>query len=282
MFNKICIIGLGLIGGAIALDFLKRDLCNTIIGWDKPEVLETAKILSIIDESYLDLESSVKDVDLVIIATPVKAIIDVLTVLKPLWNKNTIYIDVGSTKQVIVNHVLDIFENIPNNLILTHPIAGSEKSGVESATHNLFQDKNVILTPIYKPNKAKFNKIKKMWELLGANVLTMSSGEHDELLAYTSHLPQLIAFIFMNQANTNVLDSLQGVIGTGFKDFTRLAASNPEMWTDVILVNKHNISRLLEQFIIDLSTVNDLIKDDNSTSLNYMFKLSNQIKRNLK
>ena len=283
MFNKVCIIGLGLIGGSISLDIIQNNLAKEIIGYDKLETLIDAKTLSIIDDYSLDLAIATKDADLVIIATPVNVINDILTQLKPIWNNKTIYMDVGSTKQNIVNHVLDIFEVIPKNLILTHPIAGSEKSGILSAQSNLFEDKELIITPIYKPNPKKLDIIKKFWLKLGSNITMMKPWEHDSIFSGTSHLPHLLAFALTNMLSheENNQDTLK-FAGSGFKDFTRLASSNPEMWSSICVANKTNLIPLIEQFRLELFKLQHLLENNNNnTELKQYFTKANEFRTKL-
>jgi len=191
MFDKLCIIGVGLMGGSVARTARLKGLSKSIVGYGRLqdlENLETAKRLGVIDDYSLDIEVAVQDADCVVIATPVESIESILALLKPVWSDHTIYTDVGSTKGSVVAAAQRVFGVIPSNFVLAHPIAGGEQSGVEAAVDDLFVNKRLIISPLSHTCTDALQQIKRFWERCGSEVSMMDVCRHDAILAATSHL----------------------------------------------------------------------------------------------
>ncbi len=273
MFNKLCIIGVGLIGGSIAKAARKNKLVKTIVGFGREqdaENLKTAKELGVIDDYYLDIAEAVENVDCVIIATPVASFQAIFQTLKQqnIWSEKTIYTDVGSTKGNIIAAAEQVFGFVPDNFVPAHPIAGAENSGVHAAVVDLYLNKRLIITPVSNTNSEAVQKIHAFWEGLGAIVSIMDAQQHDKVLAATSHLPHLLAFALVDMLGTQDEESeIFKYAAGGFKDFTRIASSDPTMWRDIALANKQAIIPLLAQLRTELATIEMLLATEQQQTL---------------
>jgi prephenate dehydrogenase len=271
MFNRLCIIGVGLIGGSIARAARQQALCNTIIGHGRPQDeqnLQTAKLLGVIDDYTLDLAKAVQDADCVLIATPVASIESIFVQLKALWSDNTIYTDVGSTKGSVIAAAERVFGQVPENLVPAHPIAGAEQSGVTAAVDDLFVNKRLIITPALNTRSEAVQKIQCFWERLGSLVSVMDVKHHDGVLAATSHLPHILAFALVDMlGHKDEQDEIFKYAAGGFKDFTRIASSDPTMWQDICAANKDEIIPLIEQLKGELDKIQRLLKANDTQQL---------------
>ncbi len=273
LFKRVAIIGLGLIGGSLAAAIRRNGLADVVVGADKrPEEPELGKELGIIDEIAVSVREAVEGADLVVLAVPVKATRVVLEELRPWLGKDAILTDVCSTKTSFVDDVTAVFGSLPANVIPGHPIAGSEKSGIRAADPELFARHKVILTPAEAVAATDVSRLKKLWEGCGATVLTMSVAYHDEVLAATSHLPHLIAFSLVDTlaGEDENLDIFRYAAG-GFRDFTRIAASDPVMWHDIFLSNRDAVLRVIDHFSHDLDRLRTAIADQDSATLLQVF-----------
>ena len=279
MFDKLCIIGVGLMGGSIARAARHYGLSNNIVGYGREEDeqnLKTAKELGVIDEYYLQIESAVKDVDCVLIATPVAALENIFSLLKPYWSAQTIYTDVGSTKASIVDAAKQVFGFVPDNLVPAHPIAGAEQSGVEASFYDLFLNRRLIITPLENTYPEALNKIQLFWERCGSDVSIMSIDRHDAVLAATSHLPHILAFTLVNMlGHKDQQSEIFKYAAGGFRDFTRIASSDPTMWRDICLANKHEIIPLIKQTKQQLDKIQNLLENDDGQQLLSTFAYAN-------
>lgn len=273
MFNKICIIGVGLIGGSIAKTARKNKLVKTIVGFGREqdeENLIAAKKLGVIDEYYLNIADAILNADCVIIATPVASIEAIFQTLKQqnLWSEKTIYTDVGSTKGNIIAAAQQVFGFVPDNFVPAHPIAGAEQSGVQAAIVDLYLNKRLIITPVSNTNPAAVQKIQTFWERLGAIVSIMDAQQHDKVLAATSHLPHLLAFALTDMLGHQDEESeIFKYAAGGFRDFTRIASSDPTMWADICSANKDAILPLIEQLQSELAKIQGLLMNDDYQQL---------------
>ena len=273
LFKRIAIIGLGLIGGSLAAAVRSNGLAQVVVGADKrPEETELGKELGVIDEVARSIQEAVQGADLVVLAVPVRAIRAVLEELRPWLGEDAILTDVGSTKTSFVEDVKAVFGELPGNIIPGHPIAGSEKSGIRAASPELFRNHKVILTPGEAVADSDVARLKALWEGCGATVLTMSVAYHDEVLAATSHLPHLIAFSLVDTlaGEDENLDIFRYAAG-GFRDFTRIAASDPVMWHDIFLSNRDAVLRVIDHFSHDLDRLRTAIADQDSATLLQVF-----------
>jgi prephenate dehydrogenase len=271
MFNRLCIIGVGLIGGSIARAARQRGLCNSIVGYGRQQDLqnlETAKRLAVIDDYTLDIEQALKGADCVVIATPVGSIETILGLLKPFWSDQAIYTDVGSTKSNVIAAAERVFGAVPDNLVPAHPIAGAEQSGVEAAVDDLFLNKRLIITPVSNTNPEALEKIRHFWEQLGSTVSVMDVHHHDAILAATSHLPHILAFALVDMLGRKDEQSeIFKYAAGGFRDFSRIASSDPTMWLDICSANKNEIIPLIQQLKEELDKIERTLKNDDGQQL---------------
>lgn len=267
-FGTVCIIGPGLIGGSIGLGLKKRNLAKTIIGvGHRPSSVETAVKMHAIDRGTLHAGEAVKNADIVILATSVNQIIDTAKRVIPCMKSNAILTDVGSTKYHIVQQITHtIRKDIA--FIGAHPIAGSEQRGVEFASPDLFAGCNCILTPLNK-NAKGLETISSLWQLLGAKIIYLSPEQHDEILAYVSHLPHLIASCLVNSIKPEHL-----VYGaSGLRDTTRVASGDAELWVNIFDHNRDNVIKSIDQFMAELAEFkSDLLKKNNTLLLDRLQK----------
>lgn len=279
MFKKICVIGVGLIGGSIAKAARANNTSETIVGFgraDDLENLQLAKKLGVIDEFFTEIEPAVFEADCVIIATPVAATESILKVLKPFWSQNAIYTDVGSTKGNVIEAAKAVFGEVPTNFIPAHPIAGAENSGVQAALVDLFLNKRLIITPVENTNSDSLEKLQQFWEKIGSLVSIMPVQEHDSVLAATSHLPHLLAFSLVDMLGTrDEQEDIFKFAAGGFRDFTRIASSDPTMWTAICEANKSELVPLLEQFKNELSKIQHLLETNDYQKLFELFVYAN-------
>lgn len=267
-FGTVCIIGPGLIGGSIGLGLKKRNLAKTIIGvGHKTASLEKATKMNAIDIGLLNSEEAVKDADIVILATSVNKIIDTAKKIIPLMKRNAILTDVGSTKKYIVEQ---ISHNLRKDLTFVgaHPIAGSEQRGVVFASPDLFEGCTCIITPIGNHTN-EVETISHLWRLLGAKIKFLTPEQHDEILAFVSHLPHLVASGLINAIKEEYL-----VCGaSGLRDTTRVASGDPELWVDIFCQNRENVIKSIDRFIAELGGFrNDLL---NKNDANILDRLKN-------
>ncbi|MBP8111149.1 MAG: bifunctional prephenate dehydrogenase/3-phosphoshikimate 1-carboxyvinyltransferase [Agitococcus sp.] len=250
MFNKVAFIGLGLIGSSLARVLRANQLTQTIVASSRsPRTLSLALDIGLIDAGYADAAEAVQDADLVVLAMPVCATQSVLAAIKNSLKASVIITDVGSTKGNVVAAAETVFGVVPSRFIPAHPIAGSEQSGVLAGKVDLFDRHKVIITPLPHTDAAACLLIQQMWQAAGADVLTMTVQRHDEVLAKTSHLPHLLAFSLVDTLarESQNLDIFRFAAG-GFRDFTRIAGSDPSMWHDIFLANEQGILSALDSF----------------------------------
>lgn len=282
-FKKITIIGVGLIGGSLGLALKEKKANFKIVGIDKQEIIEKAIARGAIDEGTVNLKEGIEEADIVIIATPVKTILNLLTQINPFLKKGCIVTDTGSTKQQIVqkaNKVLskDIF------FIGGHPMAGSEEYGIDSANSHLFQDKTYILTPTKKSNLIAIEKISSLIKMIGGKRLILNSLEHDRIVGTVSHLPQIMAVSLVNMVSELVRKENNNnyfkAVGEGFKDMTRIASSPYKIWEDICDTNQENILEMIQEFRNYLEVIEDKLKNDPS-SLKEEFQKASKLREAL-
>ena len=259
-FNTITIVGVGLIGGSLGLAIKKEHLAETVIGFGRNlKRLKEAKRIGAVDLVTTDAKQALKKADLVVICLPVQLIIKFSREIFPYLKKGCIITDVGSTKKEITEKLTKIF-NRSSYFVGAHPLAGSHKSGIEFAKQDLFKNTTCIITPIKSTNNMAIKKVRNLWKKLGSRVICISPGDHDRLIAKTSHLPHIIAVTLTDAVLGNNSDKIKKFIATGFKDTTRIAASNPVLWQDICSTNRTNIIKSIEKFEIHLSKLKKLLK----------------------
>ncbi|CAC9456137.1 Prephenate and/or arogenate dehydrogenase (unknown specificity) (EC 1.3.1.12)(EC 1.3.1.43) [uncultured Gammaproteobacteria bacterium] len=268
--NKICIIGVGLIGGSFALG-LKNTRKIEIVGFGRNEAhLQQAQKLGAIDTYSLDIAQALSGAELVLIATPVNSFKNILELIKPHINDRIIICDVGSTKGSVIATAKEVFGAMPPKFIPAHPIAGKEQNGVVAAEGSLFNNKRVILTPTDNADTQAIAYVSECWQALGAKVEIMNDKTHDDLLAMTSHLPHMLAFSLMDyliQSHSNALDYAAG----GFKDFSRIASSDATMWRDICINNPNEIVKHIAGFQQSLAKLSSLIKEGKAKEIEQLF-----------
>ncbi|WP_083704886.1 bifunctional prephenate dehydrogenase/3-phosphoshikimate 1-carboxyvinyltransferase [Motiliproteus sp. MSK22-1] len=248
--GRLLVVGLGLIGGSLALGLKQRGGCRTVVGFDiNPAEMDEGLHRGVIDEKAEELFQAVYDADVVVLAVPVKVMEGVLADIRNAIRPETILTDVGSAKGNVVEAARRVFGEVPANFVPGHPIAGSEKSGVSSAKATLYEHHKVILTPLSETDRFALKRITQMWESVGAEVHHMNVQRHDEVLAATSHLPHLLAFSLVDTlANDHENRDIFRYAAGGFRDFTRIAASDPMMWHDIFLANSEATLKVLKEF----------------------------------
>ena len=279
MFKRVCVIGVGLIGGSFAKAARIHHLAQSIVGFgrvDDLENLQLAKQLGVIDEFYTDIASALESTDCVVLATPVASTQHILSLLKPCWSSDCVYFDVGSTKGNVMDAAVHVFGEVPENFILAHPIAGAEQSGVSAALDDLFVGKRLIITPLPNTSPTHVQHVATCWENIGAIVAFMDVKQHDSVLGATSHLPHLLAFALVNMlGHRDEKEDIFHYAAGGFRDFTRIASSDPAMWQAICFANKNELLHLLEAFKMQLTQMQELLENDNQDALIDLFAYAN-------
>ena len=284
MFEKICIIGGGLIGSSILRDVYNSKISKSVTVFDNSrEVIEIIKKENLCDNVSKDIQSAVKNSDLVIIAVPLSAYKEVLLAAKDSFKKDAIVTDTGSVKKEINK----IFKNL--NLkdvywLASHPIAGTEESGPNAGLKNLFQNRWTIICNDQNSKREKVEKLKKFWEFLGSKVKFMSIEDHDHILSLTSHLPHAVAYnIVLTAINTDekFKDEIIKYSAGGLRDFTRIASSDPLMWKDIFIDNSENILKILEQFSKNINDFKKAIIEKNGDKLLKMFSSTKAVRKEI-
>ncbi len=267
--KRVAIVGVGLIGGSIGMAIKRRKLAGEVIGIGRrKESLEKALRFGAVDRSTLDIGQGVKEANLIVVATPVSVIVEMVRRMMPSLHEGQILTDVGSTKKRIVEDVERIISN-GVSFVGGHPMAGSEKKGVESAKSELFDGSTCVLTPGSSTSKEALEMVTFLWKGMGAEVVVMEPKEHDFLVAAVSHLPHLIATTLVNIVD-NLRKKGEGVlplVASGFRDSTRIASSPPEMWKDIYLANKEDILRVLQKFRTFLGRMEKFISNEDVENL---------------
>jgi cyclohexadieny/prephenate dehydrogenase len=279
MFKKITIIGLGLIGSSISRAIKKKNLCKNLIAHDISEsVLKTVLKLKIANQIEKNLKKSVENSDLVVICTPLGTYKNIVSNIKNNLKKTCILTDVGSAK-IYVTQVVSNLINRNTIWIPAHPIAGTEQSGPRAGFADLFKNRWCIITPTNKKNSSYIKKLNKFWKRIGCKVQYMSAEHHDKVMAITSHIPHLIAYNIVGTAANLEKDTKLEVIkysASGFRDFTRIASSDPIMWRDIALNNRKQILHMLDKFNAGLKNLKwAILKRDK----NKLFKLFSKTKK---
>jgi prephenate dehydrogenase len=279
-FNKVTILGVGLIGASFALALKKYGLCDEIAGYGrKEENLARAMEKKIINSYDLDPAKACDGADLILFATPVGIFIDLTKKIRGSLKKNAIVTDVGSVKG---NLVRDMATMMPENVSFVggHPIAGSDRSGIDTAAAEIFKNAKCIITPVENTDKDALGKITSLWETFGSLIRLINPDEHDRIYAAVSHLPHLIAYEIVNTV-ADIGSSYLAFSGQGFKDTTRIASSPPDVWRDICLLNKDNLLSYVEIFKTNLDRVSRYLRADDYESLERDFKNARTIREGL-
>jgi len=273
LINRLCIIGVGLIGGSLALALKKYSACQYIIGCGRSiENLHNAIELGVIDDYHTDPAVAVQGCDVVLLAIPVGGMRTVMAAIKPALTENMVITDAGSTKGSIIEGAREVFGDLPGGLIPGHPVAGNENSGVIAATADLYRGCRVILTPHENSHEDALNTVTAMWRATGAQVNYMDAELHDHILASTSHLPHMLAFSLVRElVNSPHHDNIFRYAAGGLRDFTRIAESDPVMWRDICLSNKDAILAAIDRYRDELERLQRAICESDADTMHNMF-----------
>ena len=290
--NKLLIFGVGLIGGSVALALKKAHFVSHIVGVGRNQLgLEKALQIGVID-SICDMQEAnvhnnsslvktIADADMILIAAPVAQTKSILQSIQPHLQLQTVITDAGSTKCDVLACAREVLGAQFNQFVGGHPIAGAEKSGVAASTANLFIGKNVVLTPTAETNKHALDSVMQLWQACGANVSEMTAENHDAIFAAVSHLPHLLAFALVDEiAKRPNAKELFSFAASGFRDFTRIAGSHPEMWRDISLANKTALLSELSAYQLELNILKILLENEDGQGLQALFERASLARNN--
>ena len=273
MIERLCIIGTGLIGGSLARALREAGACQEVVGAGRNTGnLQTAVDLGVIDRYDTDLAQAVSGADMVVVCVPLGAMEDVFRAIKDQLAEHAVLTDAGSAKGSVIEAVQRAFGRVPDFFVPGHPIAGTEQSGVEASFPGLYKDRRVILTPLPETSTNATDRVRDMWEAAGARVTEMDPLHHDAILAATSHLPHVLAYTLVDSlSKLDDSDELFEYAAGGFRDFTRIASSDPVMWRDICLANGDAIQLMIEHFIGDLEGLKRAVQHHDGQQLLEIF-----------
>lgn len=280
IIQRLCIIGVGLIGGSLARALKKAGVVGEVVGSGRDiSHLEKAKDLGVIDRFEMDISLAVKDCDMVVLAVPLGAMQSVFEQIALVITDDMVITDVGSAKTSVVKSAQAAFKSIPDNFVPGHPIAGTEKNGVEASFAELYENRRIIITPLETSSSSAISKIRDMWQACGAEVVETTIEHHDEVLAATSHLPHMLAYSLVDtlakmDAKNEIFDFAAG----GFRDFTRIASSDPDMWHDICISNKDALVKMIKMFSDDLLQLSKAIERNDSAYLKETFSRAKKVR----
>lgn len=274
LINRLCLIGIGLIGGSLALALKRAGACAHVAGFDQDErALGAAMELGIIDSAHTSLAQAVAGSDIVLLATPLGAMPPLLQQVARLQTPGMLITDVGSAKQCVIDAARKSLGSGIRVFVPGHPIAGTEKSGARNAFAELFAGRMAILTPLPENDAATVARIQALWEAAGATVQLLDPAHHDRVLAATSHLPHMLAYALVDcLARMDEREEIFRFAAGGFADFTRIASSNPEMWHDVCAANRDHLLAALDRFEEHLRQIRVAVEQRDSGELLAIFR----------
>ena len=274
MINRLAVIGVGLIGGSLALSLKSKGAVNEVVGYSRSdEARQEALSLGIIDKAADSIAEAVVDADVVFVAVPMGAMASVFAEMSEHIRPEAIITDGGSAKAQVVLSAREALGDKFKQFVPGHPIAGTEKSGPAAAFATLYENHRIVLTPVSETDSAATAKIKMMWQLTGAEVFEMNVEHHDTVLAATSHLPHVLAFNLVGMlAQRDDCDEVLRYAAGGFRDFSRIASSDAVMWRDICLGNKQAILDLLDEFHQGINKIEQAIKEDDGEYLVEVFE----------
>jgi prephenate dehydrogenase len=278
--DTVCIIGTGLIGGSLALAIRQAGFCREIVGAGRTEeTLIKAVELGVIDRYDTSIPNAAQDADIVVVCVPLGAMHAVFEQINAAEIKNTVITDAGSAKQSVIDDAEFVFGTGFQNFVPGHPIAGTERSGVSAAFPGLYQNRRVILTPTENTSSDALEKVRAMWQSAGAEVDTMSAEHHDLVLAGTSHLPHLLAFGLVDCLNNlEDVDEIFRFAAGGFRDFTRIASSDPVMWRDICLSNRDQVMVMMKRYRIEMEKMYKALEAGDGEKLREIFERAKKVR----
>jgi prephenate dehydrogenase len=262
MIERLCVIGVGLIGGSLARALRAAKYCTEVVGAGRnPDHLRQAVELRVIDRFETDPGRAVAGADMVLVAVPLGAMESVFRAVDGHLAPGAVVTDAGSAKVSVIEAARQAFGRVPEYFVPGHPIAGTENSGVAASIDGLYRNRRVILTPLGHTDAAATARVRAMWEAAGARVSEMEPAHHDAVLAATSHLPHVLAFALVESlARLGDREEIFAYAAGGFRDFTRIASSDPVMWRDICLANGAAIQAMIERFIEDLKDIDRAVQ----------------------
>lgn len=280
-FGKVVVFGVGLIGGSFALGLKAAEQVDEVVGFGRSlGTLTQALNLGIIDRVGANAGQEVADADLVLIATPVGQMAEIMARIAPYLGPETIVTDGGSTKSDVVAVARSAFGERIARFVPAHPIAGAENSGAAAARAELYHGKKVVLTPLPENAVLTVARVRSAWEWCGAQIHELTAQEHDRIFAAVSHLPHLLSFALVNDlALRDNRDQLFSYAASGFRDFTRIAASHPEMWRDICLANRVALLDELDRYRAQLDELRDALQRGDGEALEQTFALARNARR---
>jgi prephenate dehydrogenase len=288
MLGKLSILGPGLLGGSIGLAARHRKLAARVVIWARrPEAADEAFKLGAADEATTDLAKAAADAELVVLATPIGVMRALAEQMCPSLSDGCVVTDVGSVKYPIVNALTDALAGAARSgagqarFVGSHPMAGSEQSGIEAARRDLFENATCIVTPRDDTDKAALGTVYNFWKALGCSVKTLAPAAHDEIVARISHLPHVVAAAVVNVVCRDGEQRLN-FAGPGFKDFTRIASGPPEMWTEICVENRHEIATAVEQLVEELGHLRAALENADAVELRAMLKRAKHFRDELR
>lgn len=282
LFKKIVIFGVGLIGGSFALALRKANAVGEVVGFGRSTAtLQQAQQLGILDRIGSDPAVELGDADIVLLATPVGQMAKLMASIAPHLGAHTLVTDGGSTKGDVVAAARANLGGKIAQFIPAHPIAGAEKSGAAAAQADLYQDKKVVLTPLPENTPEAVMQVRRAWELCGANVSELTPQQHDAVFAAVSHLPHLLSFALVHDlAQRDNRDLLLSFAASGFRDFTRIAASSPEMWRDICMANREALMQELGRYMQELEGLHEALAEADAGKLEEVFSEARKVRGN--
>jgi len=273
MINRLALIGVGLIGGSLARALRDAGHVREVIGYGRGLAnLQRAVELGVADRIETSLSAAVRDADMVVLATPVGSMADILDAIAPYLAKDAVVTDVGSVKGTIATAARAALGAKLTDFVPGHPIAGTERTGVEASFSSLFVGRRVVLTPLPETRAEAVARVRAMWQAAGAEVVSMSVEHHDAVLAATSHLPHLLAYTLVDMlARLDDSREIFAYAAGGFRDFTRIASSDPVMWRDISLANREAIVNMLKKYRAELDGLIEAVAAGDSAKLQTLF-----------
>ena len=280
-FGKIVVFGTGLIGGSFALALKEAGAVEEVVGFGRtPATLRTAQQLGVIDRAGINPTHEIEEADIVLVATPVAQMPEIFARIEPYLGPNTIVTDGGSTKGDVVAAARAAFGDKISQFVPAHPIAGAENSGPAAARWDLYQGKKVVVTPLPENSDDALDHIKRAWSLCGADIYELAPEAHDRVFAAVSHLPHLLSYALVHDlAVREDADLFFTFAASGFRDFTRIAASHPEMWRDICLANRTALLGELDSYRAQLDELRLALAQNDGERLEEVFGIARQARR---
>ena len=280
-FGKIVVFGTGLIGGSFALALKAAGAVEEVVGFGRaPGTLRIAQELGVIDRAGINPAHEIGDADIVLVATPVAQMPEIFSRIAPYLGPNTLVTDGGSTKGDVVAAARAAFKGHIGKFVPAHPIAGAENSGPAAARWDMYRGKKVVVTPLAENNDERLDRIKRAWALCGADIYELTPEQHDRVFAAVSHLPHVLSYALVHDLATREdADLFFTFAASGFRDFTRIAASHPEMWRDICLANRQALLQELERYQAQLCELHDALTASDGERLEDIFGIARQARR---